>query len=209
MKQITLFILAALCTCLTYAQSDTSRADLEYLFQNLNKANIPYGYLAEWGTDMADREDYNGILSDSNNINSMDMLRMLYADVYSAKINSSATPMPDLDIINNSIDNANGNPVVLLFSKYGEFKPTAVQQGILSYTNGMLFENYPLAIPGESNSPYNIKKVFCAYPKQNTFTNTVSLSYNASFFYTKYQLYNTISSGKFWRRLYNINDNRN
>lgn len=138
MKQITLFILAALCTCLTYAQSDTSRADLEHLFQNLNKANIPYGYLAEWGTDMADREDYNGILSDNNNINSMDMLRMLYADVYSAKINPGATSMPDLDMLNNNIYNASGNPVVLLFGKYGEFKQTAVEQGILSYTSSSI-----------------------------------------------------------------------
>ena len=50
MKKITLIMIAVLWSCFTFAQSDTSRADLAYLFQNLNKANIPLGYLAEWGT---------------------------------------------------------------------------------------------------------------------------------------------------------------
>lgn len=34
-------------------QTDTiGRGDLATLFQNLNAANIPTGYLMEWGTDM-------------------------------------------------------------------------------------------------------------------------------------------------------------
>ena len=51
----------------TKAQIDTTgRSDLASLFQNLNAANIPTGYLMEWGTDMADKDDLNGVITDSN-----------------------------------------------------------------------------------------------------------------------------------------------
>ena len=43
-------------------QTDTiGRGDLATLFQNLNASNIPTTYLMEWGTDMTDKDDLNGI----------------------------------------------------------------------------------------------------------------------------------------------------
>ena len=54
-------------TSIGNAQIDTTgRADLALLFQNLAPANIPTGYLIEWGTDMTDKDDLNGVITDSN-----------------------------------------------------------------------------------------------------------------------------------------------
>ncbi len=113
MKKIFLFITVLLCTYQSFCQIDTSRQDLAQLFSQLNKALIPTGYLSAWGTDMADREDYNGLLTDSNTTNNMDMLRMLYADIYTARFSPTAATMPNIETLNSSIDNAANNPIVL------------------------------------------------------------------------------------------------
>ena len=48
-------------------QTDTiGRGDLATLFQTLNASNIPTGYLMEWGTDMTDKDDPNGITTISH-----------------------------------------------------------------------------------------------------------------------------------------------
>jgi len=58
-----LLMLMCLAICLTtkaQIQTDTTgRSDLAALFQNLHAANIPTGYLMEWGTDMTDKDDLN------------------------------------------------------------------------------------------------------------------------------------------------------
>jgi len=44
----------------------TGRKELAILFQNLNVANLPTGYLMEWGTNMTDKDDLNGITTISH-----------------------------------------------------------------------------------------------------------------------------------------------
>ena len=86
-------------------QTDTtSRSGLATLFQNLHAANIPTGYLMEWGTDMTDKEDLNGIITDSNFVNNLDLVRMVYADLYSAKFAATAQNMITPDAFNSFID---------------------------------------------------------------------------------------------------------
>ena len=59
----TFLMIICLTTCLStqaQIQTDTTgRSDLAALFQNLHAANIPTGYLMEWGTDMTDKDDLN------------------------------------------------------------------------------------------------------------------------------------------------------
>ncbi len=114
------------------------------------------------------------------------MLRMLYADVYSARFTSSAVTMPNLSTVNSSIAAASGNPIAILFGQYAELRPDAIQQGIISYTGGKLYENYSPSqtVPGGTNSPYTINTVFSAYPRKNSFTDSVTITYNSSLFYT-------------------------
>ncbi len=67
MKKITIVLMLLLSKIAIYAQIDTTRTDIAYLFSALNTSMVPTGYLSDWGTDMADRADFNGVLTDSHN----------------------------------------------------------------------------------------------------------------------------------------------
>jgi hypothetical protein len=177
MKKIFTLISALLITVVAFTQGDTTgRSDLAFLFQPLNANNIPTGYLMEWGTDMTDKDDLNGQITDSNFVNSMDLLRMVYADLYSAKYKTTAPTLPSVDALNAAIAGANANSLVIAYGQYATFDPNALQAGKLNYTNGRIYET-------GTGSPYLQKQVFAAYPKQSVFTNTVTLRYNTALYY--------------------------
>lgn len=69
MKKITLLFLAMLCAFLSFGQD--LRQQLDYLFGNLNQSEVPSGYLAPYGMDMANKEDFNGITTDRNVVNDL------------------------------------------------------------------------------------------------------------------------------------------
>lgn len=58
----------------------------------------------EWGTDMTDKDDLNGMITDSNFVNNLDLVRMVYADVYSARYNAASPTMISPDALNAAID---------------------------------------------------------------------------------------------------------
>ncbi|MBS1763061.1 MAG: T9SS type A sorting domain-containing protein [Bacteroidetes bacterium] len=177
MKKIFTLASALLIAVVTFAQGDTTgRSDLAFLFQPLNANNIPTGYLMEWGTDMTDKDDLNGQITDSNFVNNMDLLRMVYADLYSAKYKTTAPTLPSVDALNSAIAGANANSLVIVYGQYATFDPNALQTGKLNYTNGRIYET-------GTGSPYLQKQVFAAYPKQSVFTNTVTLRYNTALYY--------------------------
>ena len=68
-------------TLQTIAQIDNYRADFDYLFGALDKTKATTGYLAPYGIDAIDKDDFNGILAESNTVNSLDLLRFVYADL--------------------------------------------------------------------------------------------------------------------------------
>ncbi|MCW3073366.1 MAG: hypothetical protein JWP69_435 [Flaviaesturariibacter sp.] len=69
MKRL-LFVCGLLLSALfSFAQTDTLRQELNYLFGNLSPSAIPSGYLAPYGMDMAQRQRFNGALTESNVIN--------------------------------------------------------------------------------------------------------------------------------------------
>jgi hypothetical protein len=173
-----LLLLASLFTAISiFAQGDTTgRSELAYLFQPLNANNIPTGYLMEWGTDMTDKDDLNGLITDSNFVNSMDLLRMVYSDIYSAKYKTTAITLPSVDALNTSITAANANSLVLVYGQYATFDPYALQTGKVNFTNGRIYQ-------AGTASPYLQKQVFAAFPKQAVFTNTATLRYNTALYY--------------------------
>ncbi|MFC4263685.1 hypothetical protein ACFOWM_12390 [Ferruginibacter yonginensis] len=58
------------------AQTDTtSRSELAFLFENLVPSSSLTGYLIEWGTNMTDKDDLNGLITDSNFVNNLDLVR--------------------------------------------------------------------------------------------------------------------------------------
>lgn len=177
MKKIFIALLCLVLSLHINAQTDTTgRSDLAYLFQNLNPANIPTGYLMEWGTDMTDKDDLNGLITDSNFVNNLDLVRMVYADLFSAKYNVASPAMVSPDALNTAIQNASANSLVLLYGQYATTNPYSIQNGRLTYSSGKITET-------GIGSIYNQQQVWAAYPKQQVYTNTVSLLYNPALYY--------------------------
>ena len=63
----------------TNAQLDTSTTKklLQYVFQNIDKTQIPTGFLEEYGCPMLPATTFNGTLTDSNRID-MNLWRTFY-----------------------------------------------------------------------------------------------------------------------------------
>jgi hypothetical protein len=164
-------------------QTDTiGRSDLATLFQNLSAANIPTGYLMDWGTDMTDKDDLNGLITDSNFVNNIDIIRMVYADIYSAKFAANAQSMFSPDSLNNLIDSTpvpsgGGANLVMVYGQYAITNPNSINNGWLIYNRGRLTET-------GTGSPYNTEQVWAAYPTEAFYQNTVTFRFLPSLFVT-------------------------
>ncbi len=118
MKRISSLLLAFLCFFESFGQTDVNRQQLDVLFGNLNRTQVPSGFLAPYGTDLLDKEDFNGVLSDSNLSNSMDLVRMAYADVYTARFYSGAPALPLPEAYSQTVNAANPNALALFPSPW-------------------------------------------------------------------------------------------
>jgi len=79
--------------CFVFLNKATAQADkviLDNVFQNINKATIPTGYLQDYGVAFVNKESYKGILTDSNAVANLSAFRLMYNDIISAKINPAA-----------------------------------------------------------------------------------------------------------------------
>lgn len=115
MKKIILVFLTVACSLPALCQTDTLRQQLNTLFGNLNAAQVPSGYLAPQGAELVDKEDFNGVLADSNMVNDLDLVRLLYADVYTSRFYSAAPNMPTVDALNTAINGTTDNTLVLFY----------------------------------------------------------------------------------------------
>jgi hypothetical protein len=88
--------------------------------------------------DAIDKDDFNGILADSNTVNSLDLFRFIYADIFTAKFNPAAPGLPTVETINQALQTENPNTLAIFFAAFNEFKEDAIQQGLISYINGRL-----------------------------------------------------------------------
>ena len=75
MKKILTVIAILIIVLQTQAQVDVVRLKLDSIFQNINKAQIPTGYLKEYGAELMPLQCYNGIMTDSNVISNIDLFR--------------------------------------------------------------------------------------------------------------------------------------
>ncbi len=160
MKRITLAVLATLCSYFSTAQTDSLRIYLDNLFYHLDKSQIPSGYLAAYGSDFIDKNDFNGQISDSNSTSSMDLIRLLYADLVTSRIASNSPIMASYDAFNTTLETATPNDLVIVFGAYSDFKEDALNQQLLTYQNGQLFD-----VPNRASSPYLLKKTIAICPR--------------------------------------------
>ena len=66
MRKILIFVALLLLNLCGYAQIDPVRTELNSIFQNINKTQIPTGYLNEYGPEVVNKKWLTGALSDSN-----------------------------------------------------------------------------------------------------------------------------------------------
>ncbi len=94
MKQFYGLILALFVCAKGLAQTDPISTQLNSVFANVNKSQIPTGFLQEYGIPFLPLEVFNGVLTDSNKVDNRSW-RMVYASLQTARINGPNL-LPDL-----------------------------------------------------------------------------------------------------------------
>lgn len=154
------------------AQPDTSTTQklLQYIFQNIDKTQVPTGFLEEFGCPMLPMATFNGTLTDSNRID-MNLLRTLYFQLQTGYVGGGSNPLPAITTVNTAIrDKAYDTlpvPIPLVLSYYNTVKSNAFTSNLLSYNSGT---RQIADVPGRPQSPYETKTLFAACPnkKQST-----------------------------------------
>lgn len=164
------------------AQLDPIRDKLNFVFANIDKSQIPTGFLEEYGINLVPLDVFNGILTDSNKVD-INAWRMVYATLYSSRINA-ANPLPLLSAVNSAIENAEALnaptiPVPMVYADYNYLRPDALTANLLTTQNDQLYD-----VPGRTQSPYYSRKLFAASPSIGyTRTGSVSLIFKPELFY--------------------------
>jgi hypothetical protein len=118
---------------ITYSvSSDPVASRLDYIFARLDKAQVPSGFLEEYGAEIVPMDTYNGVLSDSNRFD-LTTWRMAYASYQSSRIHGT-NPLPGISSINQQISNLQSsgvNPVMVAYGDYGIMKENAVTDNLL------------------------------------------------------------------------------
>jgi hypothetical protein len=183
MKKI-IAVLMLISTQTLYAQVDNFRQQLDFLFGQLDKTKVSSGYLAPYGLDGVDKADFNGILADSNTVNSLDLFRFIYNDIYTAKFNPTAPSLPSINAINQTFAQQDRNTLAILYANYNDLNEYAIQQGLLRYTGGKLYDNnIILEARLVKRSAYVQNKLFAVNPLTQYYKNTVTLKFNPLLFY--------------------------
>ncbi|MCX8490651.1 MAG: hypothetical protein ORN54_06245 [Cyclobacteriaceae bacterium] len=163
MKKIYAFVLGMLVTCsFSFSQTYPLRDRLNQVFANVNKAQIPTGFLEEYGVALARLQPFKGVLSDSNKLD-IAAWRKAYATIYTSRI-SGTNPFGTLATVNTTIETTEANfasllPVPLLYADYNSIRTDAITANLLSTSNNQLYD-----VPGRTQSPYITRKLFVAAP---------------------------------------------
>jgi hypothetical protein len=76
----------------SFSQTDPLRRKIDSIFQYVDKTQIPTTYLKEYGTEFLPLHWFNGILTDSNAVHSLDIFRTAYCDMVTAKLPAQLPP---------------------------------------------------------------------------------------------------------------------
>lgn len=175
---ITALLLIHFCA---FAQTDPVRVEQDLIFQNIDKSQIPTGYLNEYGPEVVYKKWLNGILSDSNLVVDMNLYNFLYNDIENCSIYNSATLQP-LDTARVMINLAQYDTLTKLafFSaNYASLREDGLQQNLFTKVGNQIFD-----VAGRTQSPYILSHTFAAVPvlPESKFTNQISLGYSPLFY---------------------------
>lgn len=139
------------------------------VFQNVDRSQISTGLLAEYGLDLINYRNFDGVaLNDSNKI-SLNEWRNLYISLYSMRINEN-TSMSYIDVVNSNLNQYHSDTINLvgLNFDYNTIRTDAITSNLLRVTNDQLFD-----VAGRTQSPYLKKTAFSIVAQKQVF-NTMS-----------------------------------
>lgn len=185
MKKIYLLMALLLVLLKVNAQIDTTNlaGKYEYIFQQLDRNQIPTGFIDERAFPLISLKPFNGILTDSNKVN-IDTWRGLYFTINSACLLIS-NPFPSIITANNNIATHNTSPntsipIALLLGKYNSVKSYAFSSNLLSIVNDQVLD-----VPNRSENPYLTQSLFAASPAKAKYPDeNFSLIFKSDLFYT-------------------------
>ena len=168
-----------------YAQApDGARLQLNQIFANLDKTQVPSAYLEEYGEQFLGLHPYIGVLTDSNRTD-MEAFRYLRATIFSARTTGTDT-LPGITELNRRLDargqGADGapNPLAVQYMSYHRIRPDALQNNLLAVQNDQVSD-----VPGRAQSPYAAATLFAAAPLYRVSrTGTVSLVFARNLYFT-------------------------
>ncbi|HMI64798.1 MAG TPA: hypothetical protein VK517_02110 [Cyclobacteriaceae bacterium] len=164
------------------AQTDPLRNQLNSVFSNVDKSQIPTGFLQEYGAPLLPLDVFNGVLTDSNKVD-IGAWRMVYSALQSSRIYGS-NPLPTTAIANTAISNAEtANPGLLVIPMvlvdYNFLRPDAITANLLSVSNNQLYD-----VAGRTQSPYYSRVAFAATPSVSyAATGTPSFIFKPELYY--------------------------
>ena len=185
MKHILLFLVVILLSRQAFAQSDIAvQAQLTSIFSNIDKSQIPSGYLGEYGSDFVEKRLYNGIPSDSNFILNISGFRFMYIDIVSSRIYNNALTMPGIDEINNVIDSlqdSSSTALAFLTAQYASINDNAINMGLFTSSNNQLSD-----VATRTQNPYILKQIFASAPinEVSEITGSISLRWTTGLSFT-------------------------
>jgi hypothetical protein len=155
--------------------TSTTQKLLQYIFQSIDKNQIPTGFLEEYGCPIVPMAVFNGTLTDSNRID-MNLWRTLYFQLQTGWAKSTSNPLPTISAVNTTIkQNVSNNlpiPIPLVIGQFNNVKSNAFTSNLLAYNSST---NRISDIAGRTQSPYDSKNLFAACPnKKQTLTGTDS-----------------------------------
>ena len=181
MKRNLLFLIGILIYCNTSAQNTPNAfADrINYIFQYVDKTQVPTGILQEYGIDFTNIENYNGnSLNDSNKV-VMDEWRNIYGSLYMGQV-STSTNLPTLGSINSSFGSYSENSLAILHYEFNSIRSDAISNNLFTASNDQLYD-----VPNRSQSPYQQNTAFAISPRSSYFTDgTASLVFRQAMFYS-------------------------
>lgn len=118
------------------------KAQLNTMFSGLDKTKVPTGYLWDTAANIVEVEDYSGaVLTDSNYVD----LPRLHDLIESINSSSVWADTLDADAAINRIkqlSSMNSTQIGFLFKKYNRIKSGALENNLISFSNGVVSDMY-------------------------------------------------------------------
>jgi hypothetical protein len=193
MKKILLAVIILFSNVCANAQTDPVRTQLNYIFQYIDKAQIPTGYLNEYGPEVVNKKWLNGILGDSNLVADITTYNFLYNDIENSKILATSTTPPveakmsrttliPLDTAKVMINLARYDSLTTLtfFSAdFASLNENALNLNLFTKVGNQIYD-----VANRTQSPYILNHTFASAPvlPESKYNNEIRLGYKELFY---------------------------